>query len=218
MYDFSDPTNTLLANAMNDTNKLISVDHDSVTTDFTEQDSAPVTPQTANSAYTRAEQTQTFDDPPSAPLPLLYSLESPLTPAIQKDAHTATFSETATPNMTAPVNLSPTSVGVVNGVRPQGYGEQPQGMQAYPYAMPQGKEMYMGGAPTAAYRRQSRFDPMANEGEEDEGYGDLGQRHPLRRVQEEEKEDGVSLPSIRNLFSVAGKSFQNLASCGKANV
>jgi hypothetical protein len=213
MYDFSDPTNTLLANAMNDTNHHISVDHDSVTTNFTEQDSAPVTPQIANSAYTRVEQTtQTFDDLPSAPLPLLYSLESPLTPAIQMDAHTATFSEPATANMTAPVNLSPTSVGVVTGVRPPGYGEQPQGMQAYPYAMPQGKEMYMGGAPTTAYRRQSRFDPMANEGDEDEGYGDLGQRHPLRRVQEEEKEDGVSLPSIRNLFSVAGKSFYT-ASC-----
>lgn len=56
-------------------------------------------------------------------------------------------------------------------------------------------------------RRQSRFDPMGREDEDDEGYGDLGQRHPLRRVAEEDaKESGdrVSLPSIKALFGVAG--------------
>lgn len=65
------------------------------------------------------------------------------------------------------------------------------------------------GMPSLApkYRRQSRFDPMGRDEEdmEDDGYEDLGHRHPLRRVQEEGKEEAVSLPSIRNLFSVAGE-------------
>ncbi|WVW83680.1 hypothetical protein I302_105701 [Kwoniella bestiolae CBS 10118] len=64
-------------------------------------------------------------------------------------------------------------------------------------------------------RRQSRFDPMMAESEdtmmEDEGYGDLGLKHPLRRVKEEEmsKEnkitppESISLPPIKSLFGVA---------------
>ena len=59
----------------------------------------------------------------------------------------------------------------------------------------------------AARRRQSRYDPMGREEElDEEGYGELGHRHPLRRVAEEDaKEDGsVSLPGIKSLFGVAG--------------
>ncbi|WWC89554.1 uncharacterized protein L201_004478 [Kwoniella dendrophila CBS 6074] len=62
-------------------------------------------------------------------------------------------------------------------------------------------------------RRQSRFDPMMAENEdivEDEGYGDLGQKHPLRRVKEEPVKndkvsppDSISLPPIKSLFGVA---------------
>ena len=58
-------------------------------------------------------------------------------------------------------------------------------------------------------RRQSRFDPMsAGDEEEDDGYGELGSKHPLRRVSEEkEKElaENVSLPGIQALFG-AGQS------------
>jgi len=65
-----------------------------------------------------------------------------------------------------------------------------------------------GGKGTMApgYRRQSRFDPMDPAGEDvdDEGYGDLGSRHPLRRVQEEGKEEGVNLPSLKSLFGPQG--------------
>lgn len=39
--------------------------------------------------------------------------------------------------------------------------------------------------------------------DEDEGYEDLGYRHPLRRVKEEDSQGGmVSLPGIKSLFSV----------------
>ncbi|WRT66153.1 uncharacterized protein IL334_003106 [Kwoniella shivajii] len=63
-------------------------------------------------------------------------------------------------------------------------------------------------------RRQSRFDPMMGENDEtmeDEGYGDLGQKHPFRRIKEEELRepratapDSISLPPIKSLFGVAG--------------
>ncbi|OCF36968.1 hypothetical protein I316_01566 [Kwoniella heveanensis BCC8398] len=63
-------------------------------------------------------------------------------------------------------------------------------------------------------RRQSRFDPMGRENDElidEEGYGDLGHKHPLRRVQEEDvkgdkagSQEPVSLPGIKSLFGVAG--------------
>lgn len=60
-------------------------------------------------------------------------------------------------------------------------------------------------------RRASRFDPMDPDGGDldEEGYGDLGSRHPLRRVKEESgKDEGLSLPSIKSLFgSSGGKSF-----------
>lgn len=64
------------------------------------------------------------------------------------------------------------------------------------------------GAMAQGYRRQSRFDPMDPAGEdiEDEGYGDLGSRHPLRRVQEEGKEEVVNLPSLKSLFGPQGES------------
>lgn len=194
---------------MSDPKRRISVDHDSVTTNFTEQDEAPITPRTANSTAIQQDRQQTFDDLPSAPLPLLYSLGSPITPAFQKGDQVEQDTSIQHPKMTAPINVSPTAVGVVNGVRAPEY-QQPHGFQAYPYAMPQAKEMHMSGAPMAGYRRDSRFDPMVKDGEveDDGGYGELGQRHPLRRVQEEEREDGVSLPSIRNLFSVAGMCVQ----------
>lgn len=62
--------------------------------------------------------------------------------------------------------------------------------------------------PLAASRRQSRFDPMGREEElDDEGYGELGHRHPLRRVAEEDGKEiaeHVSLPGIQALFGVAG--------------
>ncbi|ODN79952.1 hypothetical protein L202_03828 [Cryptococcus amylolentus CBS 6039] len=67
-------------------------------------------------------------------------------------------------------------------------------------------------------RRSSRADPMIRTDdeayEEDEGYGELGQRHPLRRVKEDSKEeeearqvsggDAISLPGIKSLLSGAG--------------
>ena len=57
-------------------------------------------------------------------------------------------------------------------------------------------------------RRQSRYDPVSNDDNEDdnvtyENYGDLGRRHPLRRVSEEgqkERPENVTLPSIKALF------------------
>ncbi|WVQ99181.1 hypothetical protein IAU59_006313 [Kwoniella sp. CBS 9459] len=62
-------------------------------------------------------------------------------------------------------------------------------------------------------RRQSRFDPMGRDSDEmidEEGYGDLGHKHPLRRVQEEEgkgdkagSQEPLSLPGIKSLFGVA---------------
>ena len=64
--------------------------------------------------------------------------------------------------------------------------------------------------PLAVRRRQSRFDPMGkDDGIDDESlpYGELGGRHPLRRVAEEDtskEETGVSLPGIKALFGVAG--------------
>ena len=54
-------------------------------------------------------------------------------------------------------------------------------------------------------RRQSRFDPKG-EGDDadDEGYGELGHHHPLRRVSEEGiAKSGVSLPGIQALFGAA---------------
>ena len=195
---------------MTNMNRRISTDQDSVSTDPTEQDEAPVTPRTRPARLASTQ--ETFDDLPSAPLPLLYSLQSPVTPAVSKGEQTPRqISSTRRVEMTAPVNVSPTAMGGMSGMRVQ-YGEQaPQGYPSYPYA-PQGKEMYAAGGPSAAYRRQSRFDPMANDdATEEEGYGDLGQRHPLRRVQEEDKDDNVSLPSIRNLFSVAGTSVTFIA-------
>jgi hypothetical protein len=47
---------------------------------------------------------------------------------------------------------------------------------------------------------------MDPEGDEiDDGYGDLGGRHPLRRVAEEGGGEGMSLPSIKTLFGTSGK-------------
>jgi hypothetical protein len=56
-------------------------------------------------------------------------------------------------------------------------------------------------------RRTSRFDPMAGDEEDgdDDGYGELGGRHPLRRVDEGKEDSGVSLPGIKALFGVAGE-------------
>lgn len=56
-------------------------------------------------------------------------------------------------------------------------------------------------------RRISRFDPMAGDEEDgdDDGYGELGGRHPLRRVDEGKEDSGVSLPGIKALFGVAGE-------------
>jgi hypothetical protein len=42
---------------------------------------------------------------------------------------------------------------------------------------------------------------------DEQGYEDLGRRHPLRRVSEEGKEnDQFTLPSIKSLFGAAGMS------------
>lgn len=77
-------------------------------------------------------------------------------------------------------------------------------------------------------RRSSRADPMIRTEddiyEEDDGYGELGQRHPLRRVKEDMREEigerhghemkltriqeqgeGMSLPGIKTLLGVKGK-------------
>jgi hypothetical protein len=40
---------------------------------------------------------------------------------------------------------------------------------------------------------------------DDDGYGELGGRHPLRRVDEGKEDSGVSLPGIKALFGVAGE-------------
>lgn len=68
--------------------------------------------------------------------------------------------------------------------------------------------------PQTFRRRQSRFDPMDKQEAEDlndEPYGDLSSRLPLRRVSEEDSKDrgdGVNLPGIKALFGVAaGISF-----------
>jgi hypothetical protein len=55
-------------------------------------------------------------------------------------------------------------------------------------------------------RRFSRFDPMGRgeEEHEEEGYGDLGGRHPLRRVSEEDGKD-LHLPGIKALFGSTGQ-------------
>lgn len=61
------------------------------------------------------------------------------------------------------------------------------------------------GMPLAVRRRQSRYDPMGRDDEDEDGYEDLGQRHPLRRVAEEDcKEESLTLPGIKALFGVAG--------------
>jgi len=46
---------------------------------------------------------------------------------------------------------------------------------------------------------------MGRDDEDEDGYEDLGQRHPLRRVAEEDcKEESLTLPGIKALFGVAG--------------
>ncbi|KAK8864201.1 hypothetical protein IAR55_001447 [Kwoniella newhampshirensis] len=67
-------------------------------------------------------------------------------------------------------------------------------------------------------RRQSRFDPMAGDDDpqiDEEGYGELGQKHPLRRLNEEgsvsrdalrersRPTEAINLPGIKSLFGVA---------------
>lgn len=49
-------------------------------------------------------------------------------------------------------------------------------------------------------RRQSRFDPMDSDAE-DEGYGELGQRHTYRKISEDEKKDTFTLPGIKSLLN-----------------
>lgn len=67
-------------------------------------------------------------------------------------------------------------------------------------------------------RRQSRFDPMDSDAE-DEGYGELGHRHTFRKISEEEKKDTFTLPGIKSLLNPStGTSFPICASwsgCGK---
>jgi hypothetical protein len=58
-------------------------------------------------------------------------------------------------------------------------------------------------------RRASRFDPMGSNDEEEDEYEDLGCRHPLRRVNEEGREDGLNLPSIKSLFGPGGDLLQS---------
>ena len=61
-------------------------------------------------------------------------------------------------------------------------------------------------AENGAKRRQSRFDPMDNDAE-DEGYGELGHRHTFRKISEEEKKDNFTLPGIKSLLNPStGKS------------
>jgi hypothetical protein len=50
-------------------------------------------------------------------------------------------------------------------------------------------------------RRQSRFDPMGSD-TEDEGYGELGHRHTFRKMNDEEKKgDNFTLPGIKSLLN-----------------
>ncbi|KAK4687204.1 hypothetical protein P7C73_g2914, partial [Tremellales sp. Uapishka_1] len=65
----------------------------------------------------------------------------------------------------------------------------------------------------ARQRRQSRFDPMADGDDEEDGYGDLGSGHPLRRISDSKEEGGkereiVSLPGIKALFGAADQRAQ----------
>ncbi|KAL7421752.1 hypothetical protein Q5752_003523 [Cryptotrichosporon argae] len=53
--------------------------------------------------------------------------------------------------------------------------------------------------PAMAARRQSRFDPMSRDDDGDDIYGELGERHPLRRDSQDKKE-AISLPSIKDLL------------------
>lgn len=52
-------------------------------------------------------------------------------------------------------------------------------------------------------RRESRFDPIGQDSDDDEGYGELGHRHPLRQVKEDEPKSGssFSLPGIKSLLN-----------------
>jgi hypothetical protein len=75
----------------------------------------------------------------------------------------------------------------------------------------------------AAKRQPSSFDPMGMEDEmEDEGYGELGNWHPLRRVKEESPsdKDDVKLPGIQSLFGVArrGQFFSFTFCCSQLTV
>lgn len=51
-----------------------------------------------------------------------------------------------------------------------------------------------------AKRRQSRFDPMGSDAE-DEGYGELGPRHTFRKLSDGEKKDNFTLPGIKSLLN-----------------
>jgi len=75
--------------------------------------------------------------------------------------------------------------------------------------LPMESPTYLNGKmpPPQVMRRYSRFDPMGR-GEDDydeDGYGDLGGKHPLRRVAEEDAHETVNLPGIQSLFGIAGQ-------------
>lgn len=55
---------------------------------------------------------------------------------------------------------------------------------------------------TNTKRRQSRFDPMGNETEDDEGYGDVSHRHhSFRKLNEDEPRASFTLPGIHSLLN-----------------
>jgi hypothetical protein len=49
-------------------------------------------------------------------------------------------------------------------------------------------------------RRQSRFDPMGSDADE-EGYGDMGQKHNFKKIVEEAKRETFNLPGIKSLLN-----------------
>jgi hypothetical protein len=154
----------------------------------------------------------------STPSPHSSLPDSPYTDTILS---TSTHSEEALPPIiTTPEEYSPAPLGRPNMIKvatDQSDPHSPSDSSAKPRsnllssdsrAHLQPQSLFR---PNQARRRQSRFDPMIREEEnvDEEAYGELGSRHPLRRVKEEEQErvEGISLPGIKALFGVAAGMF-----------
>ena len=122
-----------------------------------------------------------------APLPPQNDLNRYDTQAIIRTKPPVSFGTTYSKIMRAQVN-EPTSVAEENQMKP-------------PSGYPQPIEK----APSDSFtkRRESRFDPMGHEFDEEEGYGELSHRHPSRQAKEDEPKTGgsFSLPGIKSLLN-----------------